>query len=373
MPRSPLAFWSRPEPALAAAGAEGEWAVARVRLVAMSLLLISPTLKIIREPQGDSVNFWGFIVTLVAAVAAVAIWWLLRTRGWHPAIGFLSSALDVSLVSTALLTFVFVGTPLTALNSKVTFEIYFLAIVASSLRYDARIALSSGMLAVLQYGAIWVFAAFHFDLRDPVHVTDSGTYEPLDQVTRLILLFIAVLLAFTLVRRAQRLLYLSLRDRLTGLYNRGHFDRALALEIERMKRYGHHLALAILDVDFFKPINDEHGHIVGDRVLRALADRLSANIRGTDVVARYGGEEFVVLMSQTTCAAAVDRIEAMRREIASVPIDLGSGRTVAINFSAGVACAGPGDPQAAAALLDRADSRLLEAKRAGRGRTIGDV
>lgn len=372
MARSPVAFWSRPEPALAAAGAEGEWAVARVRLVAMALLLISPTLKIIREPQNDSVNFWGFIVTLVAAVAAVVIWRLLRTRGWHPAIGFLSSALDVSLVSTALLTFVFVGTPLTALNSKVTFEIYFLAIVASSLRYDARIALTSGLLAVLQYGAIWAFATFYFDLRDPIHVTDSGTYEPLDQVTRLILLFIAVLLSFTLVRRAQGLLYLSLRDRLTGLYNRGHFDHVLALEIERMNRYGHPLALAILDVDFFKPINDEYGHIVGDRVLRALADRLSSNIRGTDVVARYGGEEFVVLMSQTTCAAAVDRIESMRRGISSVPLDLGGGRTVVINFSAGVACAGPRDPQAAAALLDRADARLLAAKRAGRGRTIGD-
>jgi diguanylate cyclase (GGDEF)-like protein len=369
MSRLSASLWSQPEPALAAAGEEGEWAVARVRLVAMALLLITPTIKLMREPQWDGVNFWGFIVTVAAAVVAVAIWWLLRERGWHPAIGFVSSALDVSLVSTALLMFVFVGTPLTALNSKVTFEIYFLAIVASSLRYDTRIALTAGFLATFQYAAIWAFTAWRFDLNDPVHVTDSGTYEPLDQLTRLILLGIAVLLASTLVRRAQRLLYLSSRDRLTSLYNRGHFDRALGLELVRAKRYGHPLALAILDVDRFKPINDQHGHTVGDRVLRVLAERLKSGLRRTDIVARYGGEEFVVLMTETTSAAAVERIESMRREISAVPIDLGNGSRQVINFSAGIAGARPAD--SAAAFMERADGRLLAAKRAGRGRTIG--
>ena len=345
--------------------------MARVRLVAMAFLLVTPTIKLVRAPETDGVNFWGFIVTVVAAVAAVAIWWLLRKRGWHPAIGFVSSALDVSLVSTALLTFVFVGTPLTALNSKVTFEIYFLAIVASSLRYDARIALSAGLLAVVQYAGIWLFAAVHFNLRDPIHVTDSGTYEPLDQVTRLILLGIAVLLAFTLVRRAQRLLYLSSRDRLTGLYNRGHFERALALEVDRSRRYGHPLALAILDVDHFKHINDQHGHSVGDRVLRSLAERLSRSLRRTDIIARYGGEEFVVLMTETTSTVAVERIDAMRLEIAGAPIDIADGQSVVVNFSAGIADAEFTNADPAAALIDRADARLLAAKRAGRGRTIG--
>ena len=258
-------LWARPDSALAAAGFEGEGLVARVRLGAMALLLISPTLKLFLEPN-DAVNNWGFVVTATAALAAVAIWWLLQRGGWRPWIGFVSSALDVSLVTTALVTFLVVGTPLVALNSKVTFEMYFLAITATSLRYDARICMSVGLLAWLQYAALWAFAAARFDLHDPAHVADVGAYSAIDQVTRLILLGVMVLLALNLVHRAQRLLHLGARDRLTGLYNRGHFDRALQLEFERSARYRHPIALAILDIDHFKQVNDDFGHPDGDRL-----------------------------------------------------------------------------------------------------------
>src|SRR5512147_1439685 len=241
-------FWSRPDPALAAAGIEGEALVARVRIAAISLLLITPIVKLVRDPR-DPVNVWGFWVTVLAMIAAIAIWWLLRRGRWRPWIGFFSSALDVSLVTTALFTFLLVGSPILALNSKVTFEIYFLALAATSMRYDPRICLSVGLLAMLQYAGLWAYAASHFDLDDPAHFADVGSYSAIDQLTRLILLGVMVLLALTIVRRAQRLLYLGARDRLTGLYNRGHFDRALAFEVARRDRYQHPLALAILDVD----------------------------------------------------------------------------------------------------------------------------
>jgi diguanylate cyclase (GGDEF)-like protein len=366
-------FWSRPDPALAAAGIEGEALVARVRLAAIALLLLSPTVKLIDDP-GNPINVWGFAVTVVAAFAAIAIWWFLRRGRWRPWIGFFSSALDVSLVTTALVTFLLVVSPVFALNSKVTFEIYFLAIAATSMRYDPRICLSIGLLALLQYAGLWAYAAFRFDLHDQTHFADVGAYSAIDQATRLILLGVMVLLALTIVRRAQRLLHLGARDRLTGLYNRGHFDRALALEVERRDRYQHPLALAILDVDHFKRVNDEHGHPVGDQVLRAIADHMVAGVRRTDLVARYGGEEFVVLFPETTRSHALARIEALRRAITSKPLTLDDGRALAIGFSAGIAGA-PDDPDATspATILARADARLLAAKRAGRGCSVAST
>jgi len=372
MSSAPGGFWSPPDPALAAAGADGEWAVARVRLIAMALLLISPTIKIGREPD-IPIHVWGFGITVLAAAAAVAIAWILRTRTWHPAIGFASSALDVSLVTTALVTFAFASSPLEALNSKVTFEMYFLAIAATSLRYDPRICLAVGALAVLEYAGLWLMLAWWFDLRAAALVTEGGTYTALDQVTRLILLGGAVMLSFTLVRRAERLQHASARDRLTGLYNRLHFERALEVEIARALRHDRPMALAILDVDHFKPINDQHGHSVGDRVLRELGARLTAGLRLSDVVARHGGEEFVILMAESTSARAAERIEQLRRAIAAEPIDVGNGLTLAINFSAGVAgMSGKDDRLRAATMLDRADAKLLAAKRAGRGCVVGD-
>ena len=368
----PAAFWSPPEPALVTAAAEGEWVVARVRLLAMAVLLVSPTIKLIRTPEVP-MHVWGFGVIALAAFAAVAVAWFLRTRPWHPAIGFISSALDVSLVTTALVSFAVVSSPLDALNSKVTFEIYFLAIAATSLRYDPRICLAIGALAVAQYGALWFALASLYDLRDPALVTDSGTHVALDQVTRLILLGVAVVLSTTLVRRAQRLLEMSTRDRLTGLYNRLHFERALEAEIARAMRYDRPLALAILDVDHFKAINDEYGHATGDRVLRTLSARLINSLRRTDVVARHGGEEFVVLMIETTSVQATERIEQLRQTIVAEPTEV-EGRAITVGFSAGVAgMRGRDDRLGAATLLDRADARLLTAKRDGRGRTIGDA
>ena len=363
--------WARPDPALAAAGIEGEFVVARVRLLAMALLLIAPTWNIIHDP-GEPIHVTGFAVTLAAGIAAAAIWLTLRRGSWWPWIGFASSAFDVSMVSTALVSFLVVSSPMVALNSKVTFEMYFLAVVATSLRYDARVCLFAGLLALSQYGGLWAYAGARYDLHDPAYVSQSGPYLAVDLATRLILLGIATILAVTIVRRAQRLLYLASRDRLTGLFNRGHFDRALGAAMESSGRNGQPLSLAILDIDHFKQINDTHGHAQGDRALCQVAEWLSRAMRRTDMVARYGGEEFVILMPGTSPEAALLRMDALRREIAGTPLELSDGRALTVDFSAGIAGT-PGDAEATSpkALLTCADGRLLAAKRAGRGRCIG--
>jgi len=368
--RNRLPLWAPPDPALAAAGIEGEHVVARVRVLAMGLLLIAPTWNIIRAPE-EPIHITGFIVTVTAAVMAVAIWWALRRGRWRPWIGFASSALDVSLVSTALVTFLIVASPMVALNSKVTFEMYFLALVATSLRYDARICIVVGILAVAEYGGMWAWSAYHYDLHDPVFAVEAGPYSPVDLSTRLILLGIATILAVTIVRRAQRLLYLAARDRLTGLFNRGYFDRALTQAMERAERDAQPLSLAIIDVDHFKQINDVFGHAAGDRTLKEVALRLDQAMRRTDVVARYGGEEFVILMPGTPREAALLRVESLRQEIASAPVDLNDGRELRVNFSAGVAALPDDEATAPDELLLKADERLLLAKRSGRGRCVG--
>ena len=363
-------LWQRPDPALAAAGVEGEWLVARVRLFAVTLLLITPTYKLILYPQ-IPVFVWGFWVTFSAALAALGIWLALRRRFWRPWLGFASSTLDVSLVTTALVTFVFVGSPLVALNSKVTFEIYFLAIIATSLRYDERICVGVGLLAVVQYAALWGFAALRFDLNDPMYAQGLGEYSVVDQATRLILLLAAVMLAYAIVRRAQRLLHLAARDRLTGVYNRGQFDSALEFEVARAMQMGHELTIAVLDLDRFKSINDTFGHAAGDRVLVEVAARLARSMRASDMVARYGGEEFVVLFPQTNRAAAAVRVETLRAQIAAFPMLTAEGEELTITCSAGIAEL-PLDGLDADTLLARADRRLLAAKRAGRDRVYAD-
>ncbi len=364
-------LWGRPDPALAAAGIEGEYVVAKVRMLAMALLLIAPTWNILHYPH-EAMHVAGFSVTLATGLASVAIWWMLRRGRWRPWIGFVSSAFDVSMVSLALTSFLVVASPMIALNSKVTFEMYFLAIVATSLRYDARICIVVGLLALAEYGALWAYAAMRYDLRDSRYVAAAGPYSSVDLWTRLILLGVATILAVTLVRRAQRLLYLASRDRLTGLFNRGYFDRALASAMNAAARSRQPLSLALIDVDYFKQVNDVHGHALGDRVLQQVAGLLERSMRRTDIVARYGGEEFVILMPGSIREAALARIEELRGEVTRTPIDLEYGASLTIGFSAGVAGL-PVDAEATngKALVSVADRRLLAAKRAGRGRCFG--
>lgn len=364
-------LWARPDPSLAAAGIEGEFVVARVRLVAMALLIIAPTWNLIFH-RDQAMHIAGFAVTAAAALASYAIWLRLVRGEWKPWIGFASSTFDVSMVSLALLSFYVYATPLHALNSTVTFEMYFLALIATSLRYDARICLVVGVVAIAQYSLLWLTAASTTDLRVLAERAGAGPYIPVDLSTRLVLLGLTALLSVTLVRRAQRLLYLAARDRLTGLYNRGHFDRALVAAFDQSLRDGTPLAIALIDVDHFKRINDVHGHSVGDLVLQQIADVLAGSMRRTDTVARYGGEEFVIVMPSTARDAAQARIEALRLDLLDTPIVLPDGDSLNISFSAGVsgtqADVGVEDSKI---LIDIADRRLLAAKRAGRGRVYG--
>jgi diguanylate cyclase (GGDEF)-like protein len=158
---------------------------------------------------------------------------------------------------------------------------------------------------------------------------------------------------------------IATRDELTGLLNRREYDRILAEEEERARRFGHPLGLVIIDIDHFKAINDTHGHSAGDEVLKELALRLAGAIRTVDRVARVGGEEFALVLVQTDGPAA---LEVARRAISAVaenPVPAGNGLVLEVTASAGVASL-PSDAATAAELFAAADKALYAAKERGR-------
>ncbi len=161
----------------------------------------------------------------------------------------------------------------------------------------------------------------------------------------------------------------TIRDALTGLYNRRYFEDSAARDAARAVRTGEPLSVVAIDIDHFKAMNDQHGHAAGDLVLRVLAGILTAGVRDSDLVCRIGGEEFVVLLPGASVAVAVERAEAMRTQVAATLIEVGDGVTVHATVSVGVALYHAGEESHESALR-RADAALYEAKRSGRNRVV---
>ena len=161
----------------------------------------------------------------------------------------------------------------------------------------------------------------------------------------------------------------SITDPLTGLPNRRALFVRLEQEWSRSLRFGDQLSVLMIDLDHFKAINDTHGHLIGDVVLRGVALVLGRNVRQVDAVARYGGEEFCVVLPRVGKAEATEVAEKLRRAVAATSIVVVPGQpAVHVTLSVGVASHQPGDPADVGHLLQRADAALFEAKRAGRDR-----
>ena len=160
-------------------------------------------------------------------------------------------------------------------------------------------------------------------------------------------------------------------DVLTGWYNRRYLQVRLGEELARARRHESGLTCLMLDIDFFKAVNDTWGHAAGDRVLREITQRIESEIRATDVAARYGGEEFVILLPDTSGASGVLLAERVRKAVSATPFDIGDGRRAEVTASIGVATAAPKREQsdlktAGEALIARADVALYRAKSSGR-------
>jgi two-component system cell cycle response regulator len=165
---------------------------------------------------------------------------------------------------------------------------------------------------------------------------------------------------------------MAITDALTGLYNRRYMESHVGTLVEQAATRGKPLTVLVLDIDYFKAINDSHGHDAGDDVLREFAIRIRKSIRGIDLACRYGGEEFVVVMPETDMAVATVVAERLRRRIASEPFPIQEGaRSIEVTISIGIAGLGPRDT--AASVIKRADQALYRAKRDGRNRVVPDA
>jgi two-component system cell cycle response regulator len=165
----------------------------------------------------------------------------------------------------------------------------------------------------------------------------------------------------------------AVTDVLTGLYNRRYMETHLTTLVEQSAARGKPISALVLDIDFFKSINDSYGHDAGDDVLREFALRMRKSIRNIDLACRIGGEEFVVVMPETDKAVATMVAERLRRKIAADPFPIEQGaRAIEVTISIGIAALN-GVEDNAAAILKRADQALYRAKRDGRNRVVADA
>ncbi len=155
---------------------------------------------------------------------------------------------------------------------------------------------------------------------------------------------------------------------LTGLYNRRYFDVVLDMELSRLARYPETLSLAMIDIDDFKKVNDQYGHLAGDAVLRSVAEQLRVSTRKTDTVARYGGEEFILMLPHTSSTGAMTVAEKIREHVARAEShyrDSNIKVTVSIGMtSVNAPVASRND------VIEQADAALYEAKTTGKNKTV---
>jgi diguanylate cyclase (GGDEF)-like protein len=161
----------------------------------------------------------------------------------------------------------------------------------------------------------------------------------------------------------------GLRDALTGLANRKQLEERLRSELSFAKRHGTELSVVMCDVDRFKSVNDDHGHLMGDAVLRHVAGVLAATVRTEDLVARFGGEEFVVIARATSLVGGAQLAERLRLALEQTSVRVGKV-ALRVTASFGVSSVQTESRPSAASLLSRADERLYRAKALGRNRVV---
>ena len=209
-------FARTPEPLLMDAGAAGEHLVARVRLWLAGLVFLIPAIDRLVRPNEREVTV-GLSIAAIGFLLAILAYRITRRKLYRPWIGFATGLLDVTLVSLALIGFLLIDQPHTALNSRVVYPIYFLAIAASALRFDPRICAVTGLGAIVQYlTVVLVTLRTHPALASSPDAVAYGQFDWSDQISRLMLLGIAAILSASIVLRTRRLQWLSARDIFTA-------------------------------------------------------------------------------------------------------------------------------------------------------------
>ena len=358
---------ARPDALMLELGAGGELLVSQMRAALAMLLPLLPLINVIGggKLRESMIGLLGAVFAIVMSQVWLA---LARQRGRYRWLPWLTTTYDVS-TTTLVLALLAWESPVIGLNSMVVWVFYLVAICMTALRNDGRLTLYTGALAMLQYALLSACIFALVDSPDQLASIDYGTATPGNQVQRLVLIAIVTVIAATIVYRMQKLVDMSGTDGLTGLPNRTWLAHRFPTMLEVARGQGCSLSLCLIDLDYFKRINDELGHLAGDRALRHVVETLDQQMEDGDWLARLGGEEFALLLPLPV-GRAWERLESMRRSVAARAFVPEHGADpMRLTFSAGIA-AWPHDGQDLSALLRRADARLRQAKREGRNRVM---
>ena len=364
-------FWrrllTRPDALMLELGAGGELLVSQMRAVLSMMLLLLPLINVL-----DGGKLRESMIGLAGAVFAIVmsqVWLALaRQRGRYRWLPWATVTYDVT-TTTLVLALLAWSSPVAGLNSMIVWAFYPIAICMTALRNDGRLTLYTGLLALVEYGLLSACIFALVDSPDQLASIDYGTATVGNQVQRLVLVAMVTAIATTIVYRMQRLVDMSGTDGLTGLPNRTWLVHRFPAALEATRLQGGSMSVCLIDLDYFKRINDEIGHLAGDRALRHVVEVLDGQLEESDWLSRLGGEEFALLMPLPT-GRAWERLETMRRTLATQPFVPEAGADpMRLTFSAGIAC-WPQDGADLSQLLRKADLRLRHAKQEGRNRVL---
>lgn len=363
-------LFSRPDEVMLDLGAGGELLVARVRATLSALTLLLPLVALIGNAGAGSAT--ELVIGLGAAIfinVCAQIWLALaghrRRHGWLP---FATTTYDVT-TTTVVVGLLHFSDPVAPFNSMVVWCFYLFSIGMTALRNDGRLTLYAGGMAILQYGLL--VALLYAGAASPEQLVsvDYGTVSIGGQVERLVLMLLMTLLTATMVYRMQRLIESSGSDGLTGLPNRAWLVQRMPRILETVREEGESLTLALLDLDDFKRINVDYGHLAGDRAIRHVAGSMREILHAKERLVRIGGQEFVVLL-RCPIGNAWERLDRLRHLMAERPfVAERGGDPLQITFSGGLA-AYPSDGGDVSSLLRSADRRLQAAKQEGCNRVV---
>ncbi|MFO8063190.1 MAG: GGDEF domain-containing protein [Spirochaetota bacterium] len=317
-----------------------------------------------KAPVGSTLwlTYTSIYIAAIAVSSIVLILGVLAQR-WTPVRTYRFSQF-VALIF--VLTFAALSLADSAIRSETGALVLGMVVVASTFRGSARYHLSIILLALT------VFLAGHVLLWERLGASVAltvviaavfGIYVALTMEGRRIDTFLT---QGELMQRNRVLAHLSATDPLTGVMNRRTMTDHLSVYFEKYRRYGARCSLIMADIDFFKAINDRHGHAAGDDVLVEIAKKLTSELRISDEIARYGGEEFAIMLPHTRLEVALKVAERIRRSVEGAEL---SSRRLHVTTSLGVAEIRSDDGESTE-VLQRADTALYRAKEAGRNRVV---
>ncbi len=363
-------LFARPDEVMLDLGANGELLVARVRALLSALVLLLPLAAMIGSLASGSAT--ELVIGLGAAVFInlfAQIWLSLarhrRRYNWLP---YATTSYDVTS-TTLVLALLHLSDPVAPFNSIVVWCFYLFGIGITALRNDGRLTLYAGGMAILQYSVLICVLISRAESLDQLVSIDYGTVSIGAQVERLVLMLLMTLLTATIVYRMQRLIESSGSDGLTGLPNRAWLIQRMPMILDTVSEEGESLTLALLDLDDFKRINVDYGHLAGDRAIRHIAGSMREILHPKERLVRIGGQEFVLLL-RCPIGNAWERLDRLRHLMAERPfVPERGGDPLGITFSGGLASY-PSDGNDVSSMLRSADRRLQVAKQEGCNRVV---